>query len=337
MFIRNSVLFVVLLLFSLTLSAEVPNTFNYQGRLTDPSGEPVADDNYLIKFIIYDNLTGGTELWNSNYQLIEVSSGVFSYNLGSDIPLPAGIFSDTNRYLGIVVGTDPEISPRTRLISTPYAFSAGFATSASSSETSTFANDAASLNGMAPSYYRDWNSLINVPSGFSDNIDNENLVGIVKGQELPPNSLTTLSTTAQAICSLAVDAPVAGYVFIHASAQVFIYHDYGEQDNIGFTIDVTPDYINTNYINTFLVRIPSMVASAQIYVIPATGYAILPVTAGTNVFYFNAQIWQGETSPDRVLNPHMDAIFIPNNYSAVKSSEAPQPKAQDIDYISDQK
>ncbi len=109
------------LLLAVSISAQVPNTINYQGRLTDASGSPVADGAYLVKFIIYDAAVGGADLWNTGFQNITTNGGLFTYELGSNIALPAGIFDDTTRYLGITVGTDAELFPRSKLNTVPYA------------------------------------------------------------------------------------------------------------------------------------------------------------------------------------------------------------------------
>ncbi len=101
--------------------AATPNTINYQGRLTDTTGAPVADGSLLIKFIIYDTPTGGSALWNSNFRTINTVNGLFSYELGSSIAFSSNLFADTVRWLGITIGTDPEISPRTRITSQPFA------------------------------------------------------------------------------------------------------------------------------------------------------------------------------------------------------------------------
>lgn len=115
----------ILILFaSLSVSAGVPTVINYQGRLTDGGGAPVADGGYLVKFSIYDAAIGGSELWNSGFQNVTAESGLFSYDLGSNVQLMDDLFTDTARYLGITVGVDPEISPRTRLASTPFAYHA---------------------------------------------------------------------------------------------------------------------------------------------------------------------------------------------------------------------
>ncbi len=104
-------------------SAEVPQLINYQGRLTDNAGDPVPDGDYEITFRIYNAVVGGDELWTSNPQMVNVTGGLFDYKLGIGEPLPDDIFSgDTVRYLGITIGQGDEITPRTRLITVPYAY-----------------------------------------------------------------------------------------------------------------------------------------------------------------------------------------------------------------------
>ncbi len=121
----------LVILFTVTLAvglstlatAEVPQMINYQGYLTNPSGNPVGNGDYQITFSIYDVPVDGTAIWGSGLQTVSVNKGMFVYLLGSAAPLPDDLFeADTLRWLGIKVGTDDEISPRTRLVSVPYAY-----------------------------------------------------------------------------------------------------------------------------------------------------------------------------------------------------------------------
>jgi len=113
----------MLLLAGFAAAAGVPGLITYQGRLNNASGQPVPDGMYQINFKIYGSAIGADLLWASGSQSVTVSGGGFSYLLGSSAALPTGLFAtDTVRYLGITVGSDPEISPRTRLCSVPYAF-----------------------------------------------------------------------------------------------------------------------------------------------------------------------------------------------------------------------
>ena len=117
----NSLIALVFLIITTTAIAEVPNTINYQGRLVDDAGDPV-DDVVLIKFNIYDSETGGSELWSSGYQMLQISDGLFTYELGSNVALPDDLFTgDDSRYLGITVDTDAEQEPRIQFIAVPYS------------------------------------------------------------------------------------------------------------------------------------------------------------------------------------------------------------------------
>ncbi|MEW5925098.1 MAG: hypothetical protein AB1746_14020 [Candidatus Zixiibacteriota bacterium] len=105
-------------------SAEVPNLMNYQGRLNDVSGNPVDDGEYQMTFTIYADLIADTVIWSESYSAVSVTGGLFNVMLGSSNPLSQSIFNETERFLGIQVGSDTEISPRSRLVTVPFAFTA---------------------------------------------------------------------------------------------------------------------------------------------------------------------------------------------------------------------
>jgi hypothetical protein len=109
--------------FTVSVNAEVPSTMNYQGRLTDDTGDPVADGLHDITFRIYGETS--TVRWEESHE-VTTSDGLFSVELGSNgSPLTADIFNCAECWLGITVGADPEITPRTRLNTVPYAFRTG--------------------------------------------------------------------------------------------------------------------------------------------------------------------------------------------------------------------
>lgn len=112
----------ILVFLSQPLFAEIPQLLNYQGRLLDTAGDPVVEGTYAITFSIYDADVEGTVLWTETHPAVLVSDGLFNILLGSVTPLPNAVFNDVTRYLGITVGSDAELAPRTRLISSPYAF-----------------------------------------------------------------------------------------------------------------------------------------------------------------------------------------------------------------------
>lgn len=92
---------------------------HYQGRLTDGNGEPVPDGNHTLVFKLYGQQEGGTPLWQET-QNVETTDGVFSAQLGA-VNAIDGVDFEQTLYLGIEVDGSEELSPRTRLTSSPYA------------------------------------------------------------------------------------------------------------------------------------------------------------------------------------------------------------------------
>ncbi len=101
--------------------ADVPHLLNIQGLLTDNSGEPLADGTYSITFAIYADESGGSALWTETRSVV-TSSGLFTIYLGESNPIPPEHFDGTPLWLGIKVGTDAEMTPRTSLTSVGYAY-----------------------------------------------------------------------------------------------------------------------------------------------------------------------------------------------------------------------
>ena len=93
---------------------------NLQGRLADAEGKPLTG-NFFAVFSIYDVNRGGTPIYQESRGMT-VEDGLFSVILGVSSPLSADVFSGRVRYLGIKIGSDPEMSPRQPITSVPYAF-----------------------------------------------------------------------------------------------------------------------------------------------------------------------------------------------------------------------
>ena len=124
---RGTMLFLILFMAVIAVSAFSSQTINYQGRLTNSSGDPVANGYYTLVFSIYRQ-GAPFVLWTSGSQSVYVSDGLFHYVLGSSNPIPESVFDggfDAVLELGIKVGSDPEIYPRTQLTASPLAAVAG--------------------------------------------------------------------------------------------------------------------------------------------------------------------------------------------------------------------
>jgi len=105
-------------------AADVPYQMHYQGHLTDSDGSPL-DTTISMTFTVYnDSSMGSLVLWTETQASVDVNAGLFSVILGSVIPIPDTVFADDWRWLGIQIASDPEIAPRTKLVSVPYAFQA---------------------------------------------------------------------------------------------------------------------------------------------------------------------------------------------------------------------
>jgi hypothetical protein len=114
----------------ITFSFAAPNAMNYQGRVTDASGEPVADGSYLMEFWIYDAEIEGTALWWDVTQYVSVTDGIYNVTLGQGEgygSLDAALFSEDNRWLEVWFDGE-KLFPRQKLTSAAYAFQAGSTT-----------------------------------------------------------------------------------------------------------------------------------------------------------------------------------------------------------------
>jgi hypothetical protein len=111
---------------------------SYQGRLTTAAGANVADGNYNMRIVIYDAAVAGSCVWSAantdaNTATVDcgvpgtisvaVTNGLFSILLGDTTgsvqnALPATVFDDDTRFLGLKVNTDAEMTPRKRVSAT---------------------------------------------------------------------------------------------------------------------------------------------------------------------------------------------------------------------------
>jgi hypothetical protein len=97
--------------------ASVPEMINYQGVLTDDDGNPL-DTTVSMVFTLYSAETGGTALWTETHGAVSITGGLFTVLLN----IPSTAMKSTNLWLGLAVGDDPEMSPRQRIASAPFAY-----------------------------------------------------------------------------------------------------------------------------------------------------------------------------------------------------------------------
>ena len=104
-----------------TTTASSKTTINYQGYLTDSSGNPVNEPLDIV-FRLYNVESGGEALWIETQNGVVVSDGLFSVLLGDVTSISTEIIANnSDLWLGIAVGGDEEMSPREKIASAPYA------------------------------------------------------------------------------------------------------------------------------------------------------------------------------------------------------------------------
>jgi hypothetical protein len=104
--------------------AGAPSLVNYSGVLTDGGGFPQVGT-FSVQFRVYDvESSEATPLWAEVQSVTTDADGRFSVLLGSVTPLTSAVFAGIDRWLGVRVGADPEMTPRTRIGSVPYALRA---------------------------------------------------------------------------------------------------------------------------------------------------------------------------------------------------------------------
>ncbi len=181
-------------MFPLMASAQVPETINYQGKLTDDVGAP-WDGICTVRFYLYDALTGGTSLWDEQ-QSVLVNDGIYNVQLGSVNPLDSDVFAGDEVYLEVVIysgGTTngETLSPRQRVTSLAYAFQAENAQALQGYGSVDFASAAHQHSGdditsgsvdeaaIDPDIARDleitWGNLSGIPSDIADG-DQEGII-----------------------------------------------------------------------------------------------------------------------------------------------------------------
>ncbi len=101
----------------------VPQMINYQGYLAETDGTPL-DTVVSIAFTLYDAGVDGTPLWTEMQPSCTVRTGHFSVKLGSVTAL-IDPFHDVEVWLGVRVGGNSEMMPRTRIVSVPYSYRVG--------------------------------------------------------------------------------------------------------------------------------------------------------------------------------------------------------------------
>ena len=104
---------------------QAPYKVTVQGRLTDPSGNPITSA-VNVSFNVYTSTVGGSAIFSEGpVSVTPDNRGLLTYQLGSTSVISTALISQfaNTLYLGLTVGTDAEMAPRILLTASPYAMS----------------------------------------------------------------------------------------------------------------------------------------------------------------------------------------------------------------------
>jgi hypothetical protein len=134
-------------------SEGIPQQISYQGKLTE-DGIPVHNAFRKITFsIAYDS-----KEWKETHEQVKIMNGLYSVVLGSINKIPLSLFNDQERKLKIAVN-DTLLEPDIVILSVGYAFR------------SANSDNANLLNGKAPAYYSNLDTINQIQGGANRNIE----------------------------------------------------------------------------------------------------------------------------------------------------------------------
>ena len=142
-------------------SGPAPANIPVQGYQTDADERP-QDGEHVLHLKLYDSDAAETALYEES-QIVLLDRGYFTVYLGMNKPLSLELIRDSDGLvLGFAVDSDPEMTPRLTLGTTPYAAYAKYT------------EDAQTLEGKSAADFRladdpvDWTDLDNIPGGMED-------------------------------------------------------------------------------------------------------------------------------------------------------------------------
>jgi len=109
--------------------ADVPQSMNVQGRLTDTAGVPLPAGPKDFTFKIFDTQVAGVEVWPAGpgelQSIATDADGLWTARVGALLGLTEAVFQDTSRWLEVTVddGVNPvETLPRIKLNTNPFTY-----------------------------------------------------------------------------------------------------------------------------------------------------------------------------------------------------------------------
>ncbi len=333
--LMKSALLLLVCLMAVTVHAAFPSLMNYQGRIDDVNGNPVADANYNVTFRLFNTSAGGSALWTET-QPVSTVDGVFSVLLGSLDTIPAFIWYQDSAFLEIQPqGSDP-VLPRSLIAVVPYSWRARNSDligglSAIDLEESSEIQAAISAHTAIPDAHHDKtidaSELIigtlsegRLPQGQIDSseIDQEsigsNRLANEPGIAHTYTQSVLLSSTMAVIDSVVITLPMGGWLLIQANGNFFRDHVINS-GSAAATVSLSASKMShTDYYSARF-----SVVSAQ----PTGTYTenfyisqILQVGPGITKLYFIGDATFSGTVP-RVERIHLNTVYLSTAYGNI--------------------
>ena len=116
---KKAIFLLGVLMFILSLHAHaIPQQINFQGRLVSSDATPITS-NVSVTFNLYDDVTSGNKISTETISVTPNSNGAFSVLLGFN----PSTFDESDRWIEVQVQSET-LSPRSRIVSVPYAYRA---------------------------------------------------------------------------------------------------------------------------------------------------------------------------------------------------------------------
>lgn len=318
--------------------AAAPKLMSYQGRATDPSGNPVTDGPHTVRFDLFTNATTGSSLWNEQTS-VTTSGGLFTHTLGSVTPILESQF----RYyegLWLQVTFDGQVqTPRTQFTSVGYAFHVQSIHNADGGSINgylaiydnTAGNEIAELYGDAngdPVLYlngSERNIVLNTGDTASGSVVlPQNAIEASEMRNEPGvgsairDSVVIPASHPYSLCGRTMMAPTDGYVLVTAQATLKVDHSTAASASCSFGVsDNNTDFVESSRKSIYL---PST-APLGVYSFPVSSQALFPITAGSQAYYVMVSRYSSHSAT--AYNVTLTEVFFPTAYTTVSPPVAP--------------
>lgn len=333
--LNKSALLLFVCLMAATAHATFPRLMNYQGRIDDANGDPVADANYNVTFRLFNASSSGSALWTETQQVTTID-GVFSVLLGSVDTIPEFIWYQDSAFLEVQPqGSDP-VLPRSLIAVVPYAWRArnsdliGGQSALDLEESTEIQSAIAAHTANASAHHTktiDASELIlgtlsegRLPQGAIDSSEIE-LESITSNRLFDEPGIAhsysdtkNLTLTISVIDSIMITVPKGGWLIIQANGNFVRDHANGT-GNASATVSLSASKIS--HTDPYATRFS--VLSAQptgVYTQSFMVSQVLQIGPGTTKLFFI-----GDATPlfptTRVEHVHINAMYFPTAYGNI--------------------